>query len=351
MIYITNGYLVKRIEDASNNPQDADHARAHGYATNFRAFEEKFYGEVHTQVDAGLAMDSASSALKDGSTPDIMTIHGCRHVSDLIENLDKIAQEIARKSGATSLSPLEAYILLCAAHVHDAGNIGGRKNHPNRSRELIKKYMHLFYDTESRQNIFDVARVHGGESARFGLDKLREIPSDNFTFPRLPLLAALLRMADELSENPERVPDALINWFKASPKSNSAYKYARSFRGFELQNDTLSLVLRAAPEQYASNDAEAPQAMTYFQHLEKKIDVIEREARYCSQYGRPDFNIRRIQVTVHFHEEDHPSPVSNTSVVTLELDRGYPNDLPLLSERCAELSDGVSLESYCRGQS
>ena len=351
MIYVTNGYLVKRIEEASNDPKHTDHARAYGYATNFRALEERFYGEVHTLVDAGLAFDSATSAIKKGSIADIMTIHGCRHVSDLIENLDRLAQGVAKKSGAIALSPLEAYILLCAAHVHDAGNIGGRKYHPYRSRELIKKYRPLFYDTESRQNIFDVARVHGGESDKYGPDTFREIPSDNFSSPRLPLLAAMLRMADELSENPERVPDNLINWFKASPRSISAYKYAQSFRRFELQNDTLSLVLRAAPEQYASKSQKNQTSISYFDHLEKKIDVIEKEAKYCSQYGRPDFNIRKIQVTVHFHEEDHPSPISNTSVVTLELDRGYPAELLPLSKRCHELSNGVTLESYCRGSS
>lgn len=348
MSYRTSGYLVKRIEGAADDSDHMDSARANDYMTNFRALENKFHKEIHSQVDAGLAIDSALSSGGQNS-PHIMTIHGCRHVSDLIENLDKVSKSMAEKREEAALTPQEAYILLCAAHLHDAGNIGGRTGHPNRSRDLIKNHKSLFYDTESAQNIFDVARVHGGESETFGRDTIREITSDNYTHPRLPLLAAMLRMVDELSENPERAPSELTKWFKASPESNKAYKYAQSFRGFTLQNDTLALTLRAGPEQYVPDESNGIQEGEYFQHLEHKIDRIEREARYCSQYGRPDFDIREIKVTIHFHELEHPSPVTKTSSLTLELDRGYPNDLPPLSERCSNLASGVSLEAFCRG--
>lgn len=345
----TNGYLLQRIRQASEVADDPDYARSQGYMAKFRALEEQFFDNVHPLVDVGLIADSIQ-ATEDGEAPDIMTIHGCRHISDLIESLDKVAQSIAGRRGATPLDPLEAYLLLCAAHVHDVGNIGGRKDHPIRSRELIRDHRHLFYDTETRQNVFDVARVHGGSSGKYGKDTFREMGRDNLASPRLRLLAAMLRIADELSENPERVPSELVDWFQASSRSKFAYRYAQAFRRFDLQNDTLDIQLRVYPEQY-DLAAEVNGKMTrFFDYLERKIDVIEREIRYCSQYGRPDFDVRSIRISVEYYEESPPSLATHSSILTLDLDHGYPDTLVPLSARCTELRNAVSLASYCKGQ-
>ena len=349
MTYTTNGYLVQLIEKASNNIKNEDHARAQGYLTKFRALESHFFEKIHSLVDVGLAFDQMSAA-KDGSNPNIMTIHGCRHVSDLVESLDKLGSSIKRKKGATPLNPLESYILLCAAHLHDAGNLGGRKDHPIKSNELIKDSLALFYDTETCQNIYDVARVHGGVNGKYGQDTFREIHGDNYSYPRLRLLAAMLRMADELSENPERVPTALLERFQASPASNLAYRYAECFRRFNLQNDTLDIQLRIYPDQHKFVTEVAGRSVEFFDHLEKKIDVIEKEAKYCSQYGRPDFDIRRVRLAVEYHEGDFPSEVTHRSTLTLDLDWGYPETLPSLSKRCEELGENTSLKAYCRGE-
>lgn len=249
MTYATSGYLVRRIEEATKDSSDEYHGRASGYLVKFRDMESYFFEHIHPQVDSGLIADCLNCVAEE-ELPNIMTIHGSRHIRDVVESMDKIAQGIEGKPRAVPLSPLEAYILLCAAHLHDAGNIAGRGEHPDQCGELIKKHLDLFYDTETRYNIYDVARVHGGESKKFGRDKFREINADNFTPPRLRLLAAILRMADELSENSERVPSELLARWQASAKSNFAYRYAQSFRRFDLQFDTLDIRLRLEPEQH-----------------------------------------------------------------------------------------------------
>ena len=348
MTYPTSGYLVRRIEMAKNDPNDEDHGRAPSYLAKFRALESHFFEYIHPQVDMGLIADGLRN-VSDEELPNVMTIHGSRHIRDVVESLDKIGLSIEKKRGTTRLSPLEAYILLCAAHLHDAGNIGGRAGHPERSGEIIKEHPDLFYDTETRYNIFDVARVHGGKNRKFGRDTFREINSDNFTFPRLRLLAAILRIADELSENSERVPAQLVARLAASPKSNLAYRYAQCFRRFELQNDTLDVQLRVYPEQHEFVTEVDGECLGFFDYLENKIDVIEKEARYCAQYGRPDFDIRRIRFTVEFFADKFPSVDMKVSTLALDLDRGYPGKLPALSARCDDLANCASLADFCRG--
>ena len=348
MTYTTSGYLTRRIERAKNDPSDEHYGRAPSYLAKFRALESHFYEYIHPQVDGGLIADGLKS-VNDKELPNVMTIHGNRHIRDVVESLDKIGLSIENKHGATPLSPLEAYILLCAAHLHDAGNIAGRVEHPESSGEIIREHPDLFYDTETRHNIFDVARVHGGNNAKYGRDTLREISSDNFTFPRLRLLAAILRIGDELSENSERVPAQLVARLAASPKSNLAYRYAECFRGFELQNDKLDVRLRVQPEQHEFVTEVDGEYITFFDHLESKIDVIEKEARYCAQYGRPDFDIRRIRFTFEYFADRFPSASTNVSTLALDLGRGYPDELPALSARCDDLANGASLADFCRG--
>ena len=346
MSYSTSGYLAQRILNSKNDSQCPHHHRSVRYMTKFRALETHFFDHVHSLVDASLALSS-----RNRQSPDIMTIHGCRHVADLIESLDKIGSSIEAKRKDSALDPLEAYVLLCAAHLHDAGNIGGRKDHPDRSGQLIKDHLNLFYDTETRQNIYDVARVHAGESDKYGRDTISALHTDNFASPRLRLLAAILRLGDELSENPERVPQAILDWFQASPESNLAYRYAESFRGFELQNDNLDILLRLYPEQHQYTARAHGSPTTFFHHLERKIDVIEKEARYCSQYGRPDLNIRRIRITIQYYRDSFPSECTKRSTLTLDLDRGYPADLAPLTERCSDFPPHTTFESFCGGHS
>ena len=334
----TVGYLMQRIEDSTTDSQAAH------YIAKFRAMETHFFKYIHPQVDTSLALSSVNS-----KTSDIMTIHGCRHVVDLIDSLDKLGSSIEDKRMESALNPREAYVLLCAAHLHDAGNIGGRKNHPERSGQLIKKHRSLFHDTETCHNIYDVARVHGGESPKYGRDTFNELQGDNFASPRLRLLAAMLRLGDELSENPERVPEAVREWFQASPHSNLAFRYAQAFSGFRLQNDTLDIRFRLYPEQYLYTTKTCGHVATFFEHLERKIDVIEKEARYCSQYGRPDLDVRRIRITLEYFSKDFPSECTKRSKLTLELERGYPGKLAPLMERCSEELSESTFEALCGG--
>ena len=341
----TNGYLVRILEDVSNDTNHADHEIGKALKTNFRSMESYFFSELHPQVDAGLAISNLIENTEQ-ELPDIFTIHGCRHIIDVIDSIDKIAESIASHDSSRSLNVQEAYILLCAAHLHDAGNIWGRNEHPLKSQCIIRQHKDLFYGTASRQDIFDVARVHGGISERFGDDTFRELNSDNSVYPRLSLLASILRLGDELSENERRVPNNLIQGFKTSNKSQLAYLYAQSFNGFSLQRDTLSVNLRLYPEQYLYEGSSATDGDSFIDFLERKINKIEKETRYCSLYGRPYLDIRNIQICIDIYESSAPSLLKDSKLISLDLRSGYPSDLSKLELRCEDIPSDVSFYQF-----
>ena len=352
MNYKTNGYLFSRIAEAMEDGSHSSHGVAEVLSTTFRSLETYFFDKIHPSVDVGLAVDQLHQSYQEnGDQPNIMTLHGCRHVSDLINSIDKIALHIGEAFPEHALDVEEAYILLCAAHLHDAGNVGGRSGHANRCGALIEEHKDLMLGTERREQVFEVSRVHGGNDPEYGLDTLRSLRPDNYQSPRLPLLAAILRMGDELSENPERVPKEVEAFHEASGESILAYRYAETFRSFKLEQGELFVTIKVYPSQHNCTATVASGRITFYQYLERRLNKIETEMRYCSQYGRPYLNVRRIRVSIECHESDGLSRPTRVRRLTLELEKGYPRKLPPLARRCEELKQYDTLEEYCRGGS
>lgn len=349
MTYKTNGYLFRRIAEAAQDADHPSHGLAERLSATFRAFETYFFETIHPSVDVGLAVDQLHQSYQENGThPNVMTFHGCRHVSDLIASMDKIAFHIEEMFPEHTIDVEEAYILLCSAHVHDAGNVGGREDHADRCGALIEKHKQMILGTERREQVFEVARVHGGGDPEFDRDTYRSLTSDNYQNPRLPLLAAILRMGDELSENPERVPREVEAFHKVSGESVLAYRYAETFRSFTLERGELFITLKVYPAQHNCSATVATGQMTFYEFLERRLNKMETEVRYCSQYGRPYLTVRRIRVSIEYHESDTISRSTWIRGLTLELERGYPQDLPPLAARCEELEQYDTLEEYCR---
>ena len=343
--YKTNGYLVGIIKAAQRDPDHEHHGLADRLLTSFRDMENKFFEKVHPFVDMGLTAEEVKIAAEKGTQPSIFTIHGSRHISDLICNLDKIAKSLMKNKGKKHhFDVQEAYTLLCAAHIHDSGNIAGRADHADRCRQTIIDYASLFKDSTISQNIYDIARAHGGKHPIYEKDTIRAIQANNQEKPRLPLLAALLRLGDELSENSDRVPHEIEKRKKGEMASESqlAFAYAESFSSFRLQDGLLSITFRVYEKQHKLTvqvEAEDGQMndLSFYDFLEDRIEKIEKEARYCSQYGRPLLDITDIKVAIHrFEEEDISSQIKHKDL-TLNLNTGYPADQDkTLINRCEE---------------
>lgn len=326
--FTTNGYIVRLLEVASVNDEDAKR-----YLSMFRGMEEKFFEKVHPYVDVGLAIRETQTAKR--RLPNIFTVHGSRHISDLIKSLDKLVEAI-HNSGTTILSPLEAYILLCAAHVHDTANVVKREDHPSQCGETLRKFENLFVSSAEIQQIFEVASVHGGRHSLYGKDTIRPLLS-SYNDARLPLLAALLRLGDELSENESRVPETVVINHPHSYISKLAHAYARSFSSFNLRGDTLFVVFGLYPE-ISNLFVEYRRKKKYFlEYLEDKINIIEQEVRYCSQYGRPYLNISNISVVIRLFKTAPPSQVGVEIKFDLPLLHGYPNTGASLCTRSPDL--------------
>jgi len=139
--------------------------------------------------------------------------NGISHSGRLETHLDSLTTHLRDKH---SITPEEAFVLLCATYMHDIGYChNGRKNsegHAKRSQEMILKnpeYYHFNdfprFNEESYPRIAEaVGLVCYGHDSRVSLEEIpHEFPDQCFDCEILNLrkLTALLRLADEADDS------------------------------------------------------------------------------------------------------------------------------------------------------
>jgi hypothetical protein len=334
----TNGHTFQIIRAVAEDAKHRDHQLAQGFLAKFRSLEDTFFKEVHPQVDMGLAMAESASAEREGGRPNVFTTHGVAHIEDLIRSIDTMVEAIEADSPVRPFTATEAYILLCAAHVHDSANVGGRDEHPRRCNDVIIKHRGCFVaDTGIVQYIYNVAAAHGGTDPVHGDDTFCRLEEESSRGPRLALLGAILRLADELSENASRVPDSVAESHQASCRSKLAHAYARSFARFELRSGKLFIVYNLTPS-IKSTTCNPEEGGAFLDFLEDKINRIERESIYCSNYGRPELMISVIAIQIAEFAGELPAMELRREQFQLHLTRGYPEKPGTLCSRSPELA-------------
>ena len=147
---------------------------------------------VHDEVVSG-------ASFTDGGW---LTDHGPRH----IERVGSYAADICKQMGA-DLVPYELFFLLLAIQVHDIANISGRTNHENRINDIWERvFGPLGFDELDKIMAIQIASAHGGtfENSKSTLRAVDTETKYKNSSIRPRLLAAILKLADELADDVER---------------------------------------------------------------------------------------------------------------------------------------------------
>ena len=203
--------------------QKKDQFPSHGaidYRNRLSSVTEYLNNEVHPHVEKGALLQG------DG----YLTDHGPRHIETVIERASWLLSEPTRSY--PQISTYEVYLLLLAIHFHDIGNIYGRKEHETKHAEIMREMNSLVGDEMvEKQAILKIARAHGGriDGSKDTISKL--LPSDPVLGQdvRYQTLAAILRFADELTDDSRRA-SRIVQRIKQIPKGSEIFHaYAAAF--------------------------------------------------------------------------------------------------------------------------
>jgi hypothetical protein len=269
------------------------------------------------------------------------TLHNIDHVDDVVRRAgDLIGLGAGIPDAAyTKLKPYELFVLLYAILLHDAGNTHGREEHERAPRAILRELGTISGLGEIEQRLVaSIAQAHGGKTRVGDKDTITNvIPEPVSSIENLKVhgrrLAALVRLADELSENPRRAdPDAVREDFRLHPENakppqsvihnmycqliNTQVDYRGGSLTIEYQLEKQFLNLK-----YPIFVAEEPLDIFMVDYIAQRVEKIEMERRYCNRFVRDFVAYDRCRVTLKIYDEyDEAMPPLG---LDLE-DVGYP---------------------------
>lgn len=242
------------------------------------------------------------------------TDHGELHIRSVIQSASQLLDLHLKKNMRTSdLSSLDLFLLLSSILWHDVGNVYGRSGHAKRVAEMTRDVKTLaFPNPDIHRLVNEIAIAHGGDN---GLDTPREredCSTSNKTYTVYPLaLAALVRFADEISENQARISHALIT---DVPKENRIYwEYASCIAASLPESSrqrvrvSVNVPVEAATALHACNeyaDRFGADELTLIEYIICRLEKMNNERAYCAPHFSRYVSIREIEVFLTLTDDE-----------------------------------------------
>jgi hypothetical protein len=297
------------------------------YVKRYNELEDFLRTDVHPLVSIG-------AAVKDGI---FLNDHGPAHVATVIKRASDLVS-----ADTCELTPYETYVLLAAIQLHDIGNILGRTNHESRPRDLEGRLEGLLGDDSAEKRLVrGIAEAHGGTN-NGDKDTIRQLVEDPVLNQkvRTRFLAGILRFADELADDSQRISTFAIENNAIPDGSRLFHKYSRSLQSviIDLKGQAINLhydLTRAdAQEEFSKDNAK----LYLIDEILNRTVKMHRERTYCIRFLRPSIQLECINIKINVFKSNN-SPDTLFSIGYRLEDKGYPT-MPEqgIYEICPELS-------------
>lgn len=287
----TNDFLDEwfmKLSDFRNLPYE------HDFPTYYKSTSNELNKWVHPHVNSG-------AMLNDNG---YLTDHGPDHIKMLIKRISSFVS--VDPTQPEYLNPFEVLVLLLAAHVHDVGNIFGRIGHHLNAQVVINQigaglagqYRVIW------EYVYQIASSHKGSVIQ-NLNLEENFLSCSL---RPQLLAAILKFADELSEDASRADrySAFTGLIAAGkPEAEIYHQYALSLisldpdlksrvikYSFQLDED---LALKTFPKRI---DEHTVEDVYLVDEIYLRTLKAHYERLYCMRFMRPYMNFDLIKVSI-----------------------------------------------------
>ncbi len=200
---------------------------------------DPFHEEVNTRSLMYSAIDMAEKGDFDVDKLIYLNNHGKGHVNSVIQ----MATEILTSSSCI-LSPYEGYLLLMAIQFHDVGIVFGRDQHNLTCQKIMNDLGgSIGVDRPEKLLIIKISACHGGEilGSKDTIANLQ--PKDILMGQQIrpTLIAAILRLADELADDLSRSSEEIANLEDFPECSKLFHQYSLSLEPALITNEKIIL--------------------------------------------------------------------------------------------------------------
>ena len=253
----------------------------------FSEIEAFMNSEIHKHVVDGAAV-AGDCMLND---------HGAGHIAMVMARAYMLV-----KDNVQDLKGYEIFFLLLSIHFHDVGNIYGRDAHEEKICNVFEALGDKFpLDSTARRLITNIAMSHGGnhDGDKDTLAYVQEKVYIDGIAIRTPILAALLRFADEIADDKNRASSVLAT-LKVIPKGNKAFhEYSRSLEPPVIEGDTLLLHYNIRNDLLFNRVSKLDNEVFLYDEILSRIQKCLCELDYCKRYSQGFIHISCLSITIN----------------------------------------------------
>lgn len=293
------------------------------YFDHYTSMKQRLADKYYAVTGAALALQG-----------DRYTKHDITHVDDVIATAGRMlgfGQE-SHPPAYKLLEPYEVFALLLAILLHDAGNAIRRQGHEKKAAEILREISTATGLSDIEQRIISaIAQAHGGEMEDGNKDTITALmkdPEPNIGNIKIHAwrLAALVRLADELSENATRADEVAMEAPGTPDVSLLANYYCYVI------NPKIDFVGRSAHLAFYVDKQLLPRTFTvpnrdghneellFVDYIAQRLEKCERERRYCNRFLAGFASCDRIRAKLVILDGDQ-----EIDAVAVELEEvGYP---------------------------
>ena len=329
--------LAKHLQESQGHESFPDSTI--DYYDRFVRIDNYLNTEIHPNVNTGAT----------ARNPIWLTDHGPEHIATVIRRAADLVF-----ADRCLLTPYEAYVLLFAAHLHDVGNIFGRKDHEKKVKNVMfsLEIGLVGNDNFEKRMICDIAMAHGGYvDCEDNKDTIGRLPFDDPPSRpndvRVKKLAAILRFADELADDNTRtnrfVQEASQEVF---PGSEIYHAYAARLRPPQIRHDArnIDLQFELTSEIVQKQFLKGKTKKYLFEEIRDRTFKMHREHIYCKRFMLPEIVIERINVRIVVCTNNYAYVLGEIRYTMAE--EGYPSSPQHIHEVCPDVAKltGAQLE-------
>ena len=266
-----------------------------------------------------------------------LTMHDAEHVG----RVRQVASNLVAQSDTIDLTPFELTLLLIAVYLHDIGNVLGRAGHERQiHRALASAGTTLSIDQVEYATAKQIAGVHGGTVAgsKDTISTLEEKTAVSGQNVRPRLLAAILRLADELADDPARANRVQLGAAALPPGSVVYHVVAAGLHSQMPDVPTREITLKFTfndPSLFKKKLGKGSGQVHLLDEIFDRSIKVFNEARYCSRFMRPYLEFERVKVDIMIHD-DQLIPLQD--IVYTIAEHGYGDHRSSIYEMVPELA-------------
>jgi hypothetical protein len=292
---------------------------------------------------------TAGAIAADGSGH--LTMHDREHVA----RVRQVAANLIAQAGPIDLTPFELTLLLVAIYLHDIGNVLGRNGHERAINRTMKAIgANIGIDQIEYATALQIATAHGGtiNGSKDTISTLQTRHAVSNQSVRAQLLAALLRLADELADDPARANKIQLAAGIMPTGAEVFHVVAAGLHSQMPNGEAREICLSFGfgdPTLFKRKLGKNDTSVYLLDEIFNRSLKTYHEARYCSRFTRPILEFERVAVDIMIFNVDH-SILHNIKYTIAEHGYGGNEDsiYQMVPELAAYRGNGKLTPEYLR---